>query len=236
MTLPAIQTALRDRSGEVRGAAAGAAGGLGSKAAATIPDLIKLTQDTNEQTASAAIMALGSVGPAGSNVVPILIWNAANSTGEKRLLAVQSLGEIGAPARSAVPVLGSILLSNDNTIPSRLGGAEGLRVTAARALAEIGSTPEEAVPALMTMTQSTNQWARRFASIALWNRDRENQSLQDHVIEGLRSTNRVGVLMSLGRLGTNAVAFIPEIRRLTGDPFAGRMATWALQQIQTDSP
>ncbi|MBI2929230.1 MAG: HEAT repeat domain-containing protein [Verrucomicrobia bacterium] len=236
LVLSAICSALRDPSGEVRGAAADAVGLLGPQAAPTISDLIQLTQDANERPACAAIMALGLVGPAASNAVPVLIWNAAHATGIKRLLAVQSLGEIGSPAQSAAPVLVSILLTNDNTIPANADGGEGLRVKAARALAEIGSTPGDAVPTLMAMTKGTNQWARWFASIALWNRDRQNASLQAQVIEGLRSTNRLGVLMSLGSLGTNAVAFIPEIHRLTNDPFARHMARRTLQRIQGSVP
>jgi hypothetical protein len=132
--------------------------------------------------------------------------------------------------------LAAVLLTDDTTIPSQIGGGQELRVKAARALAAIGTTPEEALPTLMAMTQGTNQWARWFASIALWNRDRQNPNLQASVIEGLRSTNRVGVLICLGQLGTNAAPFLPEIRRLLDDPFTSFSAKYALRQVEANSP
>ena len=236
LILPAIQTALRDPSSEVRKWAAEAVVSLGSQAAAIIPDLLKLTQDTNDGPASSAMSALGSMGCVASNAVPVLIRNAANATGTRRLFAVQSLGEIGRPAQSAVPVLVSVLLSDDSSMPPNLGGGEELRVKAARALAEIGITPEEAVPTLIAMTRGTNQWARWFASVALWNRARQNPILQAQVIEGLRSTNRIGVMISLGCLGSNAAAFVPEICRLTNDSFSGHTARRILQRIQPNLP
>jgi hypothetical protein len=109
-------------------------------------------------------------------------------------------------------------------------------IQATRALAAIGNTPEQAVPTLTTLTQSTNQWARWFAWIALWNRDRHDTNVQARVIEGLHSTNRIGVLVVLRLLGTNAAVFVPEVRHLTEDSFAADVARRTLREIQLSQP
>ena len=141
---------------------------------------------------------------------------------------MQSLGQIGAPAHLAALILTS-LLANTN---------ENLRVAATRSLAEIGFTPDEAVPTLTAMTQGTNDWLADVATLALWNRDRQNQLLQAKLVAALHTYKRGWLLFSLAGLGTNVTALVPEIRPLVDDPDSSvsHFAKRALRKIQPIAP
>lgn len=224
--VPAIQTALRDPNELVRAFAVQAAWIIGPPAAATLPDLIRFAQNSNDVAAASAIQAFGEMGPLASNAVPILVQIATNASRGARMEAIQSLGGIGDAARAAVPAL-TTLLAN-----------EKLRVFAARSLAEIGFIPEAAVPALREMKQSADQWAATVACLALWSRDRQNPQLRAELVAAFHSEYRGGLVCSLGRMGTNAQSFAPEIKSLIEDTnvWIRAEAKRALRRIQSVFP
>jgi HEAT repeat protein len=205
LAIPAIQAILQrtNHSGQVW--AAQAACYIGSEAAATIPNLIKLAE--NEQD-SGAIQGLGMMGPLASNAVPVLIKIATDPTSNKRRLALQSIGRIGEPARSAAPMLSAWLKDSD----------EELRITALRALANIGHTPDEAVLMLTTIQHGTNDWAGTLATLALWNRDHQNADHHKRLTAALQGKHSGWLLFDLSILGSNAAPFVPAITKLLDDP------------------
>lgn len=226
LAIPAIQAGIRVN--ETRSFAAQAAWFIGPPAAAVVPDLIKMAAEPSDPVGLTALQAFGLMGPAASNAVPLLIRIATNETSSWQIHAVQSLGGIGAPAFQSTPVLASLLYATNPSV----------NLAAARALAELGITPESAGPALKAMRRGTNEWAARVASLALWNADQENVRLRQEIISALRSDRPGGMLSCLRSLGTNAVPFADEVRRLTNDSnevWRG-LAVSALQRIQPSPP
>ena len=226
LAVPRIKIAMQGSDADARLWAANAAWFIGPVAAATIPDLIKLAQNPQERAASAAVQGLGMMGSLASNAVPMLIAVATNTDRRDRILAISALGNIGGSAHLATRIL-TLMLNDTN---------DSVRLQATRSLAAIGTTPDEAISSLNTLTHGTNDWERCFAWIALWNKDRQDSKLQAHVIEGLQSTNRIGVLVILRLLGTNAAVFVPEVRHLTEDSFAADVARRTLREIQLSQP
>ena len=229
LALPAIQAALKDPATCTQ--AAQAAWSIGPPAASITPDLIELTADRNESAALAALQAFELIGLGASNAVPLLIQIATNETSAgqlRQLYAVQSLGGIGDPARLAAPVLASLLQTRNSEV----------NVAAARSLAELGVTPESALPALEAMRRGTNEWTARVASLALWNRRRDDYDLQAEIIAALRSVQRGWMTFCLENLGTNASPFAGELHRLLSDrdEIIRGQARMALRKIESPSP
>ena len=225
LAVPAMRAVLQRTNDTGQRWAAQAVWFTGSAAAAAIPELITLARDSNNH---GAIQGLGMMGELASNAVPVLIGIALDDRNANRELAITALGEIGAAARDAVPALAT-LLGNTN---------DALCVGAARAIAETGTTPEEAVPTLLAMKQGTNDRLTLWATLALWNRDRQDASLRADLVAFLQTDKRVGLLASLGGLGTNAASLIPEIKPLVNDPdpSARFYAKRALRKIQLGKP
>ena len=227
LAISALRIALRSPDRSIRSAAAATARFFGPLAAPLVPELINLGRDPKTREGGSAAYALGLMGSSASNAVPMLINIATFGSSDDRRTAVESLGMVGSAAYRAVPLLTSLVL-----------GEEELRLPAARSLGMIGVTPDEVVPTFKAMSEGTNAWARSFAHLALWNRDRQNPELQAHVVSELQSTNFVGLLFCLSRLGTYASLFLPEInRRCEPLPEDIRViAKWCARQIQSGSP
>jgi hypothetical protein len=228
--IPVLRSLLESSDSGTRGFAAQAAAYMGPLAAPLVPELTELARWRDDAAPAVAqtlgpivaVQALGTIGPAASNAVYVLIAMTTNTVPELRVPAIQSLGAMGAAARLAVPALASHL-----TNPG------GFRFLAARALAEIGIVPDEVVPALLAMRQGTNSWEQYAAALALWNRDRQNPDLKADVIAVLRA-DPGPVMLSLGRMGTNAAVFLPEVRSFAEapDPYVNKMAKRTLRLIQ----
>lgn len=222
--VPVLRDSLDDRDSGIRAFAVQALGSIGPSAAPAVPRLIEIARSSDATTAA---QSLGLIGPAASNAVEVLVLIASGHRFD-RVSAVQSLGRIGSAACRAAPKLAGLVEDPD----------EAICFQAARALAEIGTTPDEAVPALVRMRQSTNQWARIPASLALWNRNRDDRELTDAIADALRSEKRAAVAVMLGHLGTNAQPFAPAIRAMlqNSDPVVRRAAAGTLRKIESAQP
>lgn len=225
LAVPAMRAILRSTNESGRVWAAQAVWATGPAASEAIPELITLARDFNSP---GAIQGLGLMGASASNAVPILTSIAMDDRNERRALAITALGQIGAAARSAAPALASLLESTN----------ESLRIGATRTIASTGFTPDESVPMLTAMRQSSNTLHAQFATLALWNRDRQNVVLQTDLRAALQSDKRVAMLGALGGLGADAAPFVPEIKLLVNhpDPNASFYAKRALRLIQPATP
>jgi hypothetical protein len=222
LALPAMEALLKSGDEHERASVAAAAMYMGHLAAPLVPGLVELVRTPGSGFASVqAVEALGLIGPPASSAAGALIQWATNDPSHAPVFAAQSLGDIGPSARPAVPLLSLMLTNRICPFP------------AARALAEIGVVPDEALPALLAMKEGTDTWERCAATLALGRHDPRHRQLQAQVVALLRSTNRTAVLLSLGRMGTNAAVFAPEVRRMVGDTgIVGRFAKRTLRQIQ----
>ncbi len=226
VAIPAVQAGIQVN--ETRTFAAQAAWLIGPPAASLVPDLMKLAAEPNGSGSLAALQAFGLMGSLASNAVPLLVQIATTEGSNRQVHATQSLGGMGTAAHSAAFAIASLLNATNSA----------LNLVAARALAELGVTPESAVPTLKTMQRGTNEWAARVASLALWNADRNNNELRMKIVSALRSDQRGWMLSCLRALGTNALPFADEVRRLTNDSnevWRGQ-ALAALQRIQPPKP
>jgi HEAT repeat protein len=240
--LHSLLTTLADADTNAQSRAAEALGRIGSPAAPAIPELIKLARSTNVNGSLSAIQALGSIGPSGSNAISLLVeisgdperdsvgipTQFANDPSRhelwtQRLAAVRALGEIGSPESSVVRTLSSLLTDSDVK----------LRYEAVRSLASVGSTPDEAVPTLLQVKLGTNKIEAGFATLALWNHDRQDSKLKAEVAGALLEPSH-HLIVSLGTLGTGAMPFESEIRNLVNDPNTNvqREARIALRKIK----
>jgi HEAT repeat protein len=229
LAIPAIRTALRDDPER----AASALALIGPPSAPAVPDLIEVARGAiihpnpgrRGFPATQAVQALGQIGPAASNAIPLLIEIATDPASPNRRMAVVALGGIGDPARQTVPVLASLLSDTDIEI----------RLAAMKSIAVIGLTPEEAVAPLEAVRRSDESHAlwRTQSTLALWNREPDNEALRQDLLATLRSDLRILLLDWLRQLGPSASSLAPEIEPLLDDPDPSveRMARRALRAI-----
>lgn len=174
-TLPLLLAALNDESPNVRAAAAGAIGNLGSSdnvdAPEAAPRLVELTRDENATVRGAAAWALGHVGATAEVAVPALASLIEDPNQEARDYALASLEQAGGEVALALPQLIAALKNPDATVRTSVAKLIGLggerskqatdalierladpsvnvRVWSAYALRQIGAPAVAAVPRL----------------------------------------------------------------------------------------
>lgn len=225
LAVPAMRAVLQRTNDAGQSWAAQAVWFTGAVAAAAIPELITLASNSNS---GGAIQGLGMMGELASNAVPVLLSIAQDEQNPKRGLAITALGQMGRGSRAAAPALATMLGSTN----------ESVRAGALRALASTGLTPSEAVPALNSLRQGPNNRLALYATLALWNLNRQDAALRAELAAALQTDNRVGLLACLGGLGTNAAIFVPEISPLVNDPDPNACfyAKRALRMIQPATP
>jgi HEAT repeat protein len=225
--LPRIRVALSDPDPATRRAAAKALWYIGWPAGATVvPALIPRCGDPDAETSNFAMQALGAMQSSASNAIPALAKIAATPRHPRRGLAIAALGQIGLSDTNALNSIAGILLD-------RSGDS---RASAAWALAMIGATPAETVATLEAMTLDGSKWERSIASVALWNGHRRDEKLAEALRKALRddTEDQAAWAYLLGRLGTNAEPFVPEVRALLANPdsFVRLRAARALRRME----
>ena len=175
-TLPLLLAALKDESPNVRAAAAGALGNLGSSdnvdAPEAAPRLVELTKDANGDVRSAAAWALGHVGATAEVAVPALATLIEDPIADARNNALASLEQAGGEVALALPQLITALKNPDASVRTwvakliGLGGERSkqatdalierladpsvnVRVWSAYALRQIGAPAVAAIPRLV---------------------------------------------------------------------------------------
>jgi HEAT repeat protein len=229
LALPAMKTLLESGNEDDRVFTAQAATYMGPLAAPLVPQLLALVRSPTNSSPS-ALEALIGIGPAASNALPLICRLATNTDLKCRVVAVRGLEALGPTATAAMPLLTSLLLQEtgpgwrsgppepDPVRAAMTQAGFSPRFMIARAMARVGAVPDEAVPVLLAMKQGTNWWERWAAALALWRREPGDPELKAQIIQSLHASNGFAVQLSLGGLGTNAAAFVPEIRRLADAP------------------
>ncbi len=222
--LPVFQAALTDSHSKLKLFAAQDCRGLGFLASPLVPELIAIAATPKHPGCVQAVQTLGIIGPAASNAVPVLIQIVANPQHTDRLYAAQALGSISAADPAAAFALAASLDDSDTEY----------RQVALRALAANGVTPSELLPRLRALRQDTNEWFYTYASLALWNHDRQNPELFQAVACTL-PTNACGLVSTLADLGPRAAPFVPALQRKLSDTNVSVFVRRALRQI-TNAP
>jgi len=99
--VPTLARALKDKSVEIRRAAAGALAELGPLSKEALPDLEAAVKDKDKNVRCSAIYALGSFGKDAAKTVPMLAGCVRENIVEIRLAAIRSLGNIGVDSKEA---------------------------------------------------------------------------------------------------------------------------------------
>jgi hypothetical protein len=131
--------------------------------------------------------------------------------------------------------------SAPSTSPQGAPDASEIRSLAAEALAKIGATPSEITSQLRQVPGSEGDTTRAALAVAVWQSNRDDPARQAMVIEALRSGDwgvRLRATRLLSDLGTNAVVFLPELRRLLLDPesVVRFCATTAVRRVSPPEP
>jgi len=152
----ALIEALHDHDGDVRRHAATALGGVGTKAAAAIPDLLPTLSDSDEEIRTAAAEALGQIGigPGAAAAVPGLLGAIKDSDRDVRRIAALALGKIGPSSDRVIPALIFAMRDADN----------GVKHAGSSALEMIGMP---ALPALRALLRDDDRKLQDAAALAL---------------------------------------------------------------------
>lgn len=102
---PALERALRDPSGQVRGTAAAAIGKLGSSVPGTVALLIQALADPLHDVRKEAVIALEKIGPDAAPAAKALARQLRGKEIYLRVFAADALAAIGPGARAALPEL-----------------------------------------------------------------------------------------------------------------------------------
>lgn len=180
---------------------------IGPPASPAVDKLIVIASDPNSMASTMAIQAFRLIGPSASNAVPLLVSIADDPSHRDRVPAVVALGGLQRSAVSAVPCLVAILETTN----------QSLRLAAVRSLAEIGTTPDEAMPRLRELQSSPNEWEATLATLALWNRNPQNDQLRNQLVASLNSEKPGPLISVLAQLGTNAAPFKQFIEPFVDD-------------------
>jgi HEAT repeat protein len=148
---------LQDDDPGVRASAAEALGGIGSPAAAAVPDLIDALPDIDSEVRSRAAEALGKIGPASENAIPALVQTLSDRESKVRGNAAAALGQIGPSSSVAIPSLVTALADTKSVV----------RESAARALGRIGPKAAEAAQDLIKALGDPEASVRKSVAEAL---------------------------------------------------------------------
>jgi HEAT repeat protein len=145
VTVPALQSCLKDADGDIRFAAAFALGRLGPHGLAAMGDLAHALKDPDAGVRKRAALALGQLGPRAACVGGALYGAATRDDNTAvRLAAIRSLWRLEQQPADVVPALLTILA--DSREPSR-------RLAAIDVLAEIGAPAKAALPVLKSLAE-----------------------------------------------------------------------------------
>ncbi len=155
--IPALLPLLNDHRPQVRLAAADALGGMGARAAVTVPALAEALFDRDDWSVRrSAAFALARIGPPAAAVIPQLLTALKQEDVVVRRSTAAALGNIGAPAAAASPELIALLSDADAEV----------RRSVVVALGKISAEPKAAVPALVRALKDITE-VRAAAIVAL---------------------------------------------------------------------
>jgi len=247
--VPALAKSLEDDDPDVRIAALDALGRVGSAAADTIDEVIKLAVDQRETLAvrEAALGAMARIAPADPAVNRTLVEAVADGNPEIYRAAVAGLIDARGQGGAAGDVRGLIGQLQSGTESARISAAErlgnmgsfaaaaigplnavladrnngtGLRAAAAKALGMIGPVAESAVPELIRVLEEDDPQLRDAAVVALDRIGPQTQTIPA-LLEAMRS----------GSLETQATA-AEKVRSFA----RARELTWQDLLSQSDAP
>jgi HEAT repeat protein len=140
--VPALVTALKHHNAAVRYHAVAILGGMGSDAAAAVPELICAAKSPKEDAGvrQRALYSLGEIRADEQRCVPFLLETLQGGDRDLNELAGQALGTFGVRAKAAVPALVKM-------VEGRKGNLE----VVVAALGQIGPEAKAAVPALKAL-------------------------------------------------------------------------------------
>jgi HEAT repeat protein len=140
--VPTLVTALKHDDATVRYHAVAILGGVGSDAAAAVPELIRVARSPREDAGvrQRAVYSLGEIRADEERCVPFLLDTLQGGDRDLNELAGEALGKFGARAKAAVPALVKMV-----------EGRKGKLEVVVTALGRIGPEAKAAVPALKAL-------------------------------------------------------------------------------------
>lgn len=199
---------------------------LGPKAAAAVPDLIKLLGDTGFKSEDDArycvahtAQALGAIGPGAKDAVPALVkaktgYSGPDTAIDSALKAILQPPAGGKPAGSSVPVRDLLRDLKDKD--------ENVRLAAAKALGKRGSDPV-VLSALLEALKDPDPDVRRAAEESAKKvREAAEKATRGYVArlaELLKDKDagvRVMAAKALGTLGPSAAPALPALKEAAG--------------------
>jgi len=206
--VPALATALQDRTAAVRTAAVWALGQVGPAAAPERRELVRLLGDGDPFVRAGAAYALGGIGSAAAPAVPALIARLADLDERVRWRAVDALGKIG-PRADSVELLAALV--RETACPGR-----GL---AAEQLGRVGGAAHAAVPDLIEATSDARPDVRWRAVWALGQIGPDAAPAVPALRTALADADvRWRAAEALGEIGPTAAAAVPDLVPLLEDP------------------
>jgi HEAT repeat protein len=220
--VPELIEALGDKEKALRRMAALALGQIGRYAGDAVPALTRALKDPSKAVRRRAVMALGAIGHDARPAVPALIGllddtDLSQATNEPpvRESAIITLGRLGPDARAAVPAL--LKLEHSAAAP--------IRALCLAALCRIGADRRTVVPLLLKALQDPDSRADAAATLAkLTPPAREAvpalvEALRAKPVAHAAEARRIklSIMYALARIGPDAKAALPALRKLTMD-------------------
>ncbi|MEP6574138.1 MAG: HEAT repeat domain-containing protein [Gemmatimonadota bacterium] len=191
---------------------------IGPAARAAVPALIRATRDENIEVRYWALEALARIGPDARESIPALLQSLAEDVRPNQLAARRALETV---APGSVPLLLPALRSRDAWV----------RANVAEAIGTIRSDAGKSVPALATLLADDSLWVRASAAWALGRLGPDAKGSVKQLGHALQAEVRLDpgfsspgervrveqLVFALGRLGSPAKAFVPEMIDVLND-------------------
>jgi len=229
-SLPALVAALKSPKAELRAAACGALLSFGPRAEAAVPPLVEALGDPEPDVQYFACQTLGRIG---KPAVPALIRALHDAAPQTRKYAAATLAAItpGEPAtiRALTPLL------RDPSTEVRVSS-----IWAIGHFKENGKDTEQLTPGLTACLADPSSEVRCAAALSLVALGQGKQAVPQLVdaLSSVEGANRIKAATALGRIGPDAKAAIPALKRTQKDrnTWLSREATLALKAIDPTIP
>jgi HEAT repeat protein/beta-lactamase regulating signal transducer with metallopeptidase domain len=226
---PTLAAAVTDENRNVRRFALVALRRMRGDAKPALPSLLQVFKNTDPMTRSLAIGTVGQCGRGNKEAVAALIEALKDNIADLRIDAADALGWMDESAKPAIPALSNALSDKDTRV----------RASAIGALRSIGAGAK-AVRAVSRLLQDENDTVRNTAFKYLLDlKPEEAKEAVPALIAALKdpSSNVLGIIHLLGRIGPPAKDAIPELTQLlrSDDPNMRESAMSALLKIGPDA-
>lgn len=206
---------LADQDDGTRKSAAFHLSEMGAAAKSAVPALTEIVQsDVSMSARGEASHALGNIGPAAEDAVPAIIGFLQNlDGGYERTYAASALGDIHCKPEQAVPALMNALKNDKEPV---------VRQLAARALGGFGAQAGEAIPLLADSIKNGDKDLREAAAYGLQSIPATSKDLSTltSLLSDEIDSARIAAAKSIGGMGSEAVAAVPDLVKLLTDSSA----------------